>query len=94
MARTTIKSEDICAAAEKIAARMSAEDETRRSLEAEQVEARQNAIQLIMSAFLTAAPQRVNTPELETWRSGLGALRALGVETFEIGQAMRTLGGE
>ena len=54
---------------------------------------RQNAIMLIIAAFRTAAPERVNTPPPETMAQGWLALRTLDVTGDEIREAERAMGG-
>lgn len=53
---------------------------------------RQDAIMLIMDAFETAAPQRVNTPPEVTIAEGVLALRALGVTRDELRGTLRAMG--
>ena len=47
---------------------------------------------LILTAFATAAPQRVNTPAPETMRASRLALLSLQVSPQEIADAEATLG--
>lgn len=53
---------------------------------------RSEAIMLIIAAFDTAAPERVNTPEDVTRAQGRMALRILGVSRDEIRTARREMG--
>jgi hypothetical protein len=53
---------------------------------------RDEAIMHILTAFETAAHQRVNTPFLETRAEGVIALTTLGVTTDEIVAAWKAMG--